>query len=937
MIDFDTIRKGLLIVFMLVGLNTYAQSGKYATVKGRILNKTTKEPFTETHVSIADITVDASPEGFFAIEKVPFGEQKLIVTGFKIKSDTSSVNVNNETTNTGDIFVTSNDASSDGIDIPTINIEENAAQNEENTTTTTESSSGFYVADNDPFLYTAAVVFGPFRFKPRGYDNSDVHINGIPLQDLESGYASTGQVGGLNDVLHSRDITYGLKPSDFSFGGVKGSTNINATAADQREGTNFSYYNSNGAFKNRLMLTHSSGVQKNGWAYSLSASHRWANEGYVPGTFYNAYSFYGSVSKVTKKGSLSLTAYGAPTTRGKASYELDEVYDLTNSHYFNSSWGYQNGQKRNSAVANSFQPAIIANYIYKPNENTRWNTSFGYEYGKYENSSIDIYNGYSPYSTYYKNLPSYYLNGITTPNPIAQAALAAQYRAHPELLQIQWDNLYNDNLTNIETINNVDGVAGQNVTGKRSIYVVSNTVDNMSKFTFNTNITHVVNDKVTINGGLDATSQSDEYYKQLTDLLGGDFFVNFNQFAVQSSLGGLSYLQNDLLHPNKLIKVGDKYGYDYTLRALKANLWGQAQYSYEKFDMFIAAQGGMLSFNREGLMKNSLFPDNSYGTSATHSFNTYRVKGGITYKINPKNSLYINAGYFNDAPKIDYTYISDKTRDFIVDNPQNNQTKTVEAGYLFHSSFFNSRITGYVTDNVNNTIIKRFFNDEAGVQSFVNFIMTGVNTRSIGTEFSASAKITKELTATAIAAVGQSFYTDNPNVSVYIDNDPSRTASPRQVYIKNYYLGVGPQSIYSLGLKYNSKKYWHANIDFNLMDRNYIEINPDSRTQLAGDMVDSGSKKWNQIFAQEKLASAFTIDISGGKSISLSKYFKKLNHRTLLSINGGIYNLLNNQDIKTSGYEQLRFDFTNKNAEKFPSKYAYAYGINYHVTIALKF
>lgn len=937
MIDFDTIKKGLLIVFMLVGINTYAQSGKYATVKGRILNKTTKEPFTDVHVSIATFDVGASPEGFFEIEKVPFGDQKLIITGFKIKSDTTSINVNSDKTDLGDVYVNAKESSADGTDIPTINLEENAVQNEENTTTTTESSSGFYVADNDPFLFTASVVFGPFHFRPRGYDNADVHINGIPMQNLESGYASIGQVGGLNDVLRSREFTYGLKPSEFSFGSVKGSTNINATAADQREGTSISYYNSNTAYRNRVMITHNSGIQKSGWAYSLSGSHRWAQEGYVPGTFYNGYSFYGSVSKVTKKGQLNLTAYAAPTTRGKASAELDEVYDLTNTHYFNSNWGYQNGEKRNSNVANSFQPAIIANYIYKPNENTRWNTSFGYEFGKYENSGIDFYNGYSPFPTYYKNLPSYYLNGVTTPNPIAQAALIAQYKAHPELLQIQWDNLYNDNLTNLETIYNVNGVAGQNVTGKRSIYVVSNSVDNMSKFTFNTNITHVVSDKVTVNGGLDVTSQTDEYYKELKDLMGGDFFVNYNQFAAQNSLGNPNYVQNDLNHPNKLIKVGDKYGYDYTLRALKANLWGQALYSHEQFDFFVAAQGGMLTFNREGMMKNGLFPDNSLGTSPTQSFTNYRVKGGVTYKINPKNSVYINAGYFNDAPRIDYTYISDRTRDFIVNNPSSNQTKTMEAGYLFHSSFFNSRITGYVTDNVNSTIIKRFFNDDPDIQSFVNYVMTGVNTRSIGTEFSATAKITKEISATAIAAVGQSFYTDNPTVSIYQDNIPTMIPTTRQVFIKNYYLGVGPQSIYSFGLKYSPKNYWHVNIDVNFMDRNYAEVNPDRRTQFAADMVDSGSTQWNKIFNQEKLPSAFTIDINGGKSFNLSKYIKKLNHRTLLSINGGIYNLLNNQDIKNTGYEQLRFDFTNNNPGKFLNKYAYAYGINYHVTIALRF
>ncbi len=931
----------LAIIFLLLfsGNMANAQSGKTSTLKGRVLNSTTKLPYPEAQVTIPaqQIQITANTEGYFIIPGVAQGNVKVVISGRGIKTDTIAVSLSGEETDMAEILVTPAELSPESAELPTITLEENTSQEDENASATSQSSSGFYVTNQDPFLYTAAIVFGPFRFKPRGYDNSDVEINGIPLQDLETGFASMGVVGGLNDVLKDRTITYGLKPAEYSFGTVKGSTYINAEAANQRAGTSVSYQLSNGNIRNRVMVTHSSGLGKKGWAYTVSGSKRWSTEGYVPGTYYDGYSFFGGISKVINKGQFNLTAFGAPTKRGKTTNNTDEAFELAGDHYYNSSWGYQNGEKRNAHVANSFQPSVIANYTLKPSDKTRWNTAVGYEFGKYRNSNLDFYNGSNPNPVFYKKMPSYYLYGIPKTVPATADAIKAKYLAHPELLQVQWDDLYSDNYTDVETIYDVNGIAGNNVTGRRSVYVMEDAVDDLKKLSFNSNITHVLNENITLDGGLMAISQRDEYYKQLTDLLGGDFFVNYNQFAAQQALAIPSYVQNNLNQPNALIKKDDKYGYDYILRALQARGWGQGVFTYKHFNFFVAAEGGMMSFSREGLMRNGLFPSNSFGRSTTHSFSTYKFKGGFTYNLNPKNAVYVHASYFNDAPKIDYSYISAKGRDFVVNGIQPYKTKSFEIGYLFKTSVVNFRLTGYVTDVTGNTIIKRFWNDDPDIQSFVNYVMQNVDTRSTGIELVAGGKITKALSATIVAAIGQSFYTNNPTVSIYQDNSPSMTATSREVYLKNYYLGVGPQFIYSLGLKYSPRNYWHVNLNFNYMDHNYVEINPERHTEAAIDLVPANSQQQKEILAQEKLPAAFTTDLSVGKSFNVSKYIKSVSSRTLLNVNLGVNNLLNNTNIKTTGYEQLRYDFAYHNPQKFPNKYGYAYGINFFLTIGLKF
>ncbi len=40
------------------------------------------------------------------------------------------------------------------------------------------------------------------------------------------------------------------------------------------------------------MATASTGLMDNGYAFTVSASKRWAEEGYVEGTFYDAWAYY---------------------------------------------------------------------------------------------------------------------------------------------------------------------------------------------------------------------------------------------------------------------------------------------------------------------------------------------------------------------------------------------------------------------------------------------------------------------------------------------------------------------------------------------------------------------------------------------------------------------------------------------------------------------
>ena len=82
--------------------------------------------------------------------------------------------------------------------------------------------SGILRASRDVFDATAGYNFGAARFRVRGLggEYSPVSVNGIVMNDLESGYASWSLWGGLNDVTRwaesstgTRDFLYFQLPS----------------------------------------------------------------------------------------------------------------------------------------------------------------------------------------------------------------------------------------------------------------------------------------------------------------------------------------------------------------------------------------------------------------------------------------------------------------------------------------------------------------------------------------------------------------------------------------------------------------------------------------------------------------------------------------------------------------------------------------------------
>lgn len=794
----------------------------------------------------------------------------------------------------------------------------------------TQNVSSLLTAGRDPFYSAASYNFSAARFKMRGYDAdySAVYMNGIPMDNVDNGFTPFGLWGGLNDVMRNRDISQGLRYNTFAFGEIAGTTNIDTRASKQRKQTSFSYAVSNRNYTNRWMFTHSTGISKKGWAFTVSASRRWADEGYVPGTYYNGWSgFAGIDKKIGQKNLLSLVAFEAYAENGRQGAAVAEIMDLANTHYYNPYWGYQNGKKRNASIAKTNQPVFILTHEYHISNKASLTTAIGYSFGKRGITGLDWYNAPDPRPDYYRYLPSY------TTNEQQKELIEDEFRTDENVRQINWQNLYDVNRSSWQTIHDANGLEGNDVSGNRSRYVITERVNDVRKLNVNTVFNTRAGEHVDLTAGISFQSQKNNYYQKLNDLLGGEFYIDLNQFAERDFPDNNDVIQNDLNRPNRILHAGDKYGYDYVLDEKKVSEWFQTVVRFTKFDFFAAGEVSYTAFSRKGNVRNGLFPDNSLGTSTLNQFLNYAVKAGITYKINGRNYIYVNAAYLTRAPYFENVYVSPRTRDVEQDDIKSEVIKTTEAAYILNAPKLKIHLSGYYTKFENGMNVLSFYHDQ--YRSFVNYALSNINKVHFGSELGFEAKVVRNVTVNGAAAVGRYYYDSRQNAVVTSDNTSS-ILDREIIYETNYRVPSTPQEAYSFGITYRSPRYWFLSLTANRFDQMWLDFNPIRRTSAAVEDVESKSDVWNSILQQTKLDAQSTLDFYGGYSWRLPKSFG-FKKPAYFVINIGISNLLNNRNIISGGYEQLRFDYTERDVNKFPPKFFYAYGLNYFINATLRF
>ena len=907
-------------LFLAIGIN--AQN----IVKGIVIESGSNNPLQGVLVSLLNNTSNqaTTSDGVFNLKNIPNGsyivELKLI--GYETQS--FPIELSGKTIDLG-IILFYKDITEDQ-DLSLITITDDELNDDGGGS---DNITGLLQATQDIFLRTAAFEFSSSFFSIKGLDsgNGKILINGIEMNKLFDGRAQWSNWGGLNDVLRNQEFNNGLSASNYTFGGVLGSTNINTRASQQRPGVRISYASSNRSYVYRMMATYSTGMREDGWAFTFSGSRRAGNEGFNDGSSYDAYSLFASVEKkINKNHSINFTSIFAPNKRGKSSPNTQEVYDLKDIKY-NEYWGYLNGRKTNSRVKDVEEPILMLNHFWDISETTAISTNIAYQFGKIGNSRLDFNAGANPSPIYYQNLPSFFVRNEN---------LAGAYESLQNFQnggQIDWNRIYDANITNASV-------------GIQNAYVLYEDRNDDKQLTFNSILNSQINNNIAISAKLEYRRLRSGNFAEVMDLLGGIGYLDIDNFGET-----LNQQQNNLAEPNRIVGIGDKFRYNFNLNSDVTSAFVQSQFKYNKVDFFAAASVSQTTHQRDGLYQNGGFPNNSFGLSEKVNFTNFGIKGGATYKVTGRHLIDANIAYMTQAPTIRNSFSNSRENNNVVENLQSEKVFSVDASYIARSPIITSRLTGFYTYIQDATEISFYFADGIGGDNtaFVQEVLSGVGKKHMGVELGLEAQVTPTIKLKGAASIGQFTYDNNPNIYL-TSEDNSQTQIAGFVNgsknfgksnLKNFRLASGPQSAYSVGFEYRDPDYWWFGATTNFFSNIFVDVAPLNRS--SNFYIDADGLPFNdydpelarELLQQERFDDYMVVNLIGGKSWKIGDKF--------ISVFATVNNLLN-QEYRSGGFEQGRnANFRQLRDDKaletpvFGNKYWYGRGTTYFLNVNLRF
>ena len=928
-----------LLLFLGIILSTAAQN----VIKGVVVDSEKNTQLKGVAINVKNNTANTltNENGVFILQNLTNGSYVLEISFKGYETQNFPVELSGSTVDLGNILLYED--LSEEEDLSTVTLTDDELNDD---TSAADNISGLLQSSRDIYLRTAAFEFSSSFFRIRGLDseNGKVLINGIEMNKLYNGRPQWSNWGGLNDVLRNQEFSNGLRASDYTFGGILGSTNINVRPSEQRTGTRISYASSNRSYTHRAMATHSTGLSEDGWAFTVAASRREGREGFVDGTLYNATSFFGSVEKkFNDKHSLTFTSITALNRRGKSAPQTQEVFDLRGIQY-NSYWGTQNGKIRNSRIKEVSEPILMLNHYWDINETTSLNTNASYQTGKIGNSRIDnngtkvdgealdgegnpyIINlgASNPDPTYYQKLPSYGLR-----------------QGYSNIYEIQ-QNFVNDGQLNWNSLYNANANANNN---GNSSYVLYEDRNDDTQFTINTILNKDISDNFKLNAKVQYTQLTSKNFAEIIDLLGGTGYLDADSFA-----DTFDEKQNNLLNPLFIAGVGDVFKYNFNLYSNVVDGFLQGQFKFNKVDFYLAASISNTSHQRDGLFQNGGFTESSYGKSEELNFTNYGTKGGMTYKISGRHIFDINAGYLTKAPNLRNSFSNSRENNNTVENLTSEKVLSADASYIYRGPFLQAKLTGYYTKIQDATEISFFFADGIGGDNtaFVQEILSGIDKKHFGAEFGVEAQVTPTIKLKAAGNFGQYTYDNNPNLYLTTENN---TRSQDAGFIdgrkdfgasnlKNYKLAAGPQTAYSVGFEYRDPDYWFVSATANFFDNVYVDIAPLTRTS---NFADDGGIPFNdydediarQLLQQERFDNYMVVNMIGGKSWKIGNQY--------ISLFASIGNIFDTK-YKSGGFEQGRnANYRQLKEDKsldipvFGNKYWFGRGTTYFLSLNYRF
>ncbi|RKE03321.1 TonB-dependent receptor [Marinifilum flexuosum] len=635
------------------------------------------------------------------------------------------------------------------------------------------------ILKSTPSIYTSKEGggFGDASVYVRGFDSNNVGvlINGIPVNDMESGKVYWSNWAGLSDVTRTMQVQRGLGASKLGLSSVGGTINVLLKSSDAKKGGVVKTSVANDGRKKQLFSV-STGLMDNGWAVTLLGSHTYGSM-WAKGTEFDAWAYYANISKkINEKHSLAFMITGAPqwhNQRGNK-HTIQQYRDHKDEFKYNSDYGIRDGKEYGGAYG--------YNYYHKPQAqlNHYWNID------DKTNLTTSLY-----------------------------ASIGSGGGRRVDGAQKKWLGVdrytgadYDETMRTGDGLLDFDGVAARNATyvAEGSQAIIGNSVNNHTWVGLLSTFTKDI-ENIKLTAGFDGRYYKGEHYKEIDDLLGGAFFLDG--------------------HKNRddytKLKKGDKYSYYNDGEVLYTGVFGQGEYVADDYSAFVSAAISRKAYKRVDYF--NYLPGEQ--ESDWEDFFPWNVKAGFNYKINSVHNVFVNGGYVQRSPYFRNVFLNYTNE--VNENVKYEKIITAELGYGYTSTNFDAKVTAYWTNWIDKGLVMSLQGQTANI--------TGLNQLHKGIEIEATYKPSKKLTVKGMLSVGDWVYEDDVNFSLYDDNNV--LIDEFNAYIKDVHVGNSAQLTGALEINYEVLPKLRVGIDYLYNGRHFADFDPTNRTNGAEDRVDS--------------------------------------------------------------------------------------------------
>ncbi|MBT7623981.1 MAG: TonB-dependent receptor [Flavobacteriaceae bacterium] len=683
----------------------------------------------------------------------------------------------------------------------------------------------------------AGGAFGDSRINVRGFDsqNTAVMINGIPVNDMENGRVYWSNWSGLSDVVSAMQVQRGLGASKLAISSVGGTINVLTKSTELSEGGRIAAMVGNDGY-GKTVASYNTGEMDGGHALSLLFS-RTAGDGYVDGTMFEGYNYFLGYGwrDSSNKHNVQLIITGAPQTHHQRTgsffnMALGAQYKQYGIRY-NYNHGYLNGQEFNWRKNFYHKPLASINWEYNINETTDLSASVYYSIGRgggtgdigraygYQYASGDLnYNGGYAFRNPINGHVNYdkiysYNSGVST--TFYQGKTAANSK---------------DAATGLFIVNDQD----ERVNGVKRNGIVRRASVNSHNFVGSLiNLKKKLNDKFSLDFGVDIRSYKGIHYRRLDNLLGADGYRDFdNKNYADKSINGkgsavrtteyssnLGSLWNVFRDTDKEEKID--YHNDGLVRWTGA--FTQLKYKHNNVAAFL--QGAV---SNQGFQRIEYFNQVGTATSSWKNITGGNVKAGVNYNFDIKSNVYVNGGYYSKQPNFDAVYINYSN----TLNPDlKNETVTgMEAGYGYVSSKLRMNINVYKT-----TWEDRFLSDGVSVggnRGTANYY--GIKQIHSGFEFDGEYQISPFVTVQGMLSLGNYEYGSDVTADVF--NTAREKIGTATLFLDGVKVGDAAQTTSRINLKVSPTDLFGFNVSMFSASELYANFNPED-FDTDGDMA----------------------------------------------------------------------------------------------------